>query len=76
MSERTPCEVFVCINSYGDFAIGTDADAAREAYDSEIGGDGVRRVYAITLHVPTPADILDGGFHTVPDVPEPETVTT
>lgn len=57
---KTPtatCEIFVCIDSEGQYAVGTDADLARQAYEEDVGclneQDGFRLV-KVTLTVPLP----------------------
>ncbi len=61
------CEVWVCVDATGDYAVGVSAEAAREKYTEDIGdlGDceGFRLV-KVTVKVPMPLDEL------VVDAPE------
>lgn len=73
--EKTPCEVFICINADGEYEVGPDADTARESFDSNIGGDGVRLVFKVVLNVPTPNHEEDGGEFDVNEPAEAGPVT-
>ena len=57
---KTDLEVFVVVDANGDYATGTTADAAKEAYENDIGpladADGFR-VVRVNLSVPLPVVI-------------------
>jgi hypothetical protein len=65
MAERIEVELWACVDSDGDYAVGKDEDATRDAYDSEIGGTAARRLVRVTVSVPLPAPVELYG--TVPD---------
>ena len=54
-------EVFTCIDSNGDYACGTTAEAAIEKYEEDVGDvnstDGFRIIKAI-IAVPLPKEIV------------------
>ena len=45
-------ELYVCVDSAGDYGIGRDEDAALADYDENIGGTNARRVIQVALSVP------------------------
>jgi hypothetical protein len=57
MPETATCNVFIVIDAAGDYAVGKDADAAREAYENDVGSlcdaDGFR-VVKLVVRVPLP----------------------
>lgn len=75
MTERKDVTVYMAIDHLGDYAFGVDADLAREAYESEIGGTPCLVVRSIILSVPLPADSVPGGKFEVSEEPTPEAVT-
>ena len=75
MTERQDVTVYIAISHEGAWAVGPDADLAREAFENEIGGTSSLVVREITLSVPLPADSVPGGKFDVPDEPAPEAVT-
>ncbi len=50
-------EVWVKVNSDGDYAVGMDEDLCGESFESEIGGNGPARFVKVTLRVPRPAAV-------------------
>jgi hypothetical protein len=57
MADLCKCELFVLVDAAGDYAVGKDEAAAREAYENEIqalsDADGFRLV-KVTVNVPLP----------------------
>jgi hypothetical protein len=53
----TTCEVWMIVDAAGDYAVGTDADAAKERYAEDVGelaeAEGFRLV-KVSLTVPLP----------------------
>jgi hypothetical protein len=68
--ESVEVEVWVIVDESGDTAIGTDSDAAIEAYEDSIGGNLPRRLMKVLLTVPVPKPIIVRGKVMVP--PEQE----
>ena len=75
MSNRQACDICICIDRDGNYAVGADADQAREAFENEVGGDLPRVVRSMVLNVPLPAEVIDGGAFDVAEEPTPEAVT-
>jgi hypothetical protein len=55
--ERTTCEIFLVVDADGSYEVGPDQDAAQEAFDNNIGGNGPRRVIKITAKLTPPQAI-------------------
>lgn len=55
MTEKTFVEVYVVIDSVGDYTVGVDRDSALETYAEDIGSTDALRVLKLTLKV-TPPD--------------------
>ena len=57
MAETCKCEVWLCVDSAGDYASGADEAAARESYEENVqalsDADGFRLV-KVTVNVPLP----------------------
>jgi hypothetical protein len=66
----TTIEVWVMVDQYGDYDVGTSEGLAREAYDGNIGGDAARRLVKLLLTVPLPEPLVVTG--TVPAPAEAE----
>jgi hypothetical protein len=54
-AEIKECEVWVMVDSDGDYACCICSDGAEEKYDSEIGGSKPRRMVKVVLSVPLPS---------------------
>ena len=60
MSKTTQCEFVMIVDAQGDHAVGKDFDAAREAYETDIGSLEVSngfRVLSLNLTVPVPEEV-------------------
>lgn len=55
--QYTTVEVWVCVDSDGDYRVGCDEDGAVTAYDEEVGGTDGRRMVKLTVKVPLPTVI-------------------
>lgn len=53
-NEMIEVEVFVVVNSDGDYACGIDEESANESFEDSIGGGGQRRMVRVVLKVPQP----------------------
>jgi hypothetical protein len=77
MTERATVSVYIAIDSDGDYAFGTDEDAARERYAEDVGDANERQVIVreVSLLVPIPAAFVahSGAAIEVADV-EPDAV--
>lgn len=49
-------EVFLVIDSGGDYAIGVDYETALEAYDNDIGGGAARRIVKLVVRATLPEE--------------------
>ena len=67
----TECEAWVCVDAEGQYAVGTDADSAREAYETDVGElqgtDGFRLV-KVTVKVPLPV-VIEAAAQVAEDEP-------
>lgn len=65
MTEFNTVDVFVVIDSNGDYAVGGNDDAALENFDNEVGGDRPRRIVKlnVTMRLPVVTEVSV----TVPD---------
>ena len=57
MAQSNACEVWVCVDNDGNYAVGVDADAARAAFDDTIGTLGEtdgHRMVKLVVDVPLP----------------------
>ncbi len=58
MSDKAKCELVLIVDGSGDYAVGKDFDAAKEAYENEIqelsACEGGFRVLRLTVGVPLP----------------------
>lgn len=59
--ETCEVEVYVVVDSAGDYGVGRDEDEACEDYDSDIGGTSCRRIVKVKLTVPLPEAIVMTG---------------
>lgn len=63
--KTAPVELWICLDSNGDFAIGLDADSARTSYEETIGPlaecDGFR-LLKLALIAPVPEPICLTGW--------------
>lgn len=57
MPERKEIEIYVILDSNGDYAMGVDLDTAYDAYNNEIGGHSSKRTIRVVLYATTPAEI-------------------
>lgn len=69
MSELTTCEIYICLDANGDWAVSVGEEEALDAYENEIGGDSVRIVRKLTVNIPRPASVVESGSVTLPDAP-------
>jgi hypothetical protein len=69
----TSYDIFVILDSDGNYSVGTDIDEATTSFTDNIGGEGARSVYRITFIAPRPAEIAEVEC-AAPDVPQ-EAVT-
>lgn len=63
--QYTTVEVWVCVDSDGDYRVSCDEDGAVTAYNEDVGGTGGRRLVKVTVTVPLPTVIELAGEVTV-----------
>lgn len=66
MTEKKEIEIFIVMDSDGDYAASADPDGAVEAFAAAIGGHAVRRMVKIKVCMSPPA-IEDGPTMEIPD---------
>ena len=47
------CEIYLVVDSEGNYSVGSDLDSARDAYDAD-NNEPIRRVVCLTVELPTP----------------------
>jgi len=60
-------EVWVMIDSDGDYAVAKTEDDACELFESDTGGSGARRLVKLTVKVPLPKPLEATGVVVEPD---------
>lgn len=68
MTEYTTCEIFLCIDANGDYAVGPSEEQAIEAYENEIGGGLARIIRRLVVKAPRP-EVVQSGEVTLPEAP-------
>ena len=60
-------EVFLVIDSDGDYEVGIDRDQAVENFEQNIGNPAGARVIMVSVKANPPAEVEDAGVVIVPD---------
>lgn len=56
MPKTATLDIFVIVDSNGDYAIGMDVDSVYEAFDDQIGGQQPRRMFQLKVMAEMPAE--------------------
>lgn len=57
MPERKEIELFVILDSNGDYGVGADLETAETDFNENIGGEQARRIIRVVLHATVPEEM-------------------